>query len=467
MKNLLISLPAFFISVPFFSSLKHLSHDRVLLSELGQRYNGHKDIQPHNTLWFTDTFNDLNGVSVTLERFCKESEQRDLNLTFVTCRGTDGLTADLPANLMVLPSIHTFIPHFYDSYAMNFPSLLTSMARIYHCRPHRIIVSTPGPVGILGMVMAKILNIECVTIYHTDFAAQAASIFQDEVLTGLIESAINRFYSLSTHIKVPTLEYMRILQRQGYPSKKMSLFKRGMTVNPMNKETQWKKRFKETHGIQPGTTLLWTGRVSRDKNIDFLMQAYVESRRTHENINLILCGDGPDLPKLKELFSTHDTVHFMGRVNSRVLQQFYDIADLFVFPSVTDTFGMVILEAQASGVPALVSNIGGPQEIILDGETGHVLGIDNIEPWVEQILRFHRMRTNHPQDFHAIRNRCHEHIRHTCHWGSALADIMGETVDEHNSSDEPELQSIDMAAPYHNVFYQGLQSSATAMRVGA
>jgi len=78
------------------------------------------------------------------------------------------------------------------------------------------------------------------------------------------------------------------------------------------------------------------------------MQAYVESRRTHENINLILCGDGPDLPKLKELFSTHDTVHFMGRVNSRVLQQFYDIADLFVFPSVTDTFGMVILEAQAT-----------------------------------------------------------------------------------------------------------------------
>ncbi|GAB6147405.1 glycosyltransferase [Desulfocicer niacini] len=466
MKNLLITLPAFFISIPFFSSLKHLSHDRVLLAELGQRYNGHKDIQPHNTLWFTDTFNDLNGVSITLERFCLESAKRDLNLTFVTCRGTDSLTADFPTNLMVLPSIHTITPHFYNSYSMNFPSLLSSMAQIYQCCPHRIIVSTPGPVGILGMMMAKILNIECVTIYHTDFAAQAASIFQDEALTGFIESAINRFYAFSTQIKVPTLEYMGILQRQGYPSEKMSLFKRGMTVNPMNKDTQWKKRFKETHGILPGTTLLWAGRVSRDKNINFLMQAYIAARKTYEDINLILCGDGPDLTELTKHFSSLDRVHFMGRVNSRVLQQFYDIADLFVFPSITDTFGMVILEAQASGVPALVSNIGGPQEIILDGETGHMLGVDNIDPWVEQILRFHHMRVHHPQDFHAIRNRCHEHIRHTCHWGSALADIMGEPIDEYPHTDGKELEMLDMAGQYHGAFFPELQSSSPGMGVG-
>lgn len=467
MKNLLITLPAFFISIPFFSSLKHLSHDRVLLAELGQRYNGHKDIQPHNTLWFTDTFSDLNGVSVTLERFCLESAKRTLNLTFVTCRGTDTLTADFPTNLMVLASIHTITPHFYNSYSMNFPSLLTSMALIYQCCPHRIIVSTPGPVGILGMVMAKILNIECVTIYHTDFAAQAASIFQDEALTGFIESAINRFYAFSTHIKVPTLEYMGILQRQGYPCEKMSLFKRGMTVKPMNKDTQWKKRFKESHGIQPGTTLLWAGRVSRDKNIDFLMQAYIAARKTHGDINLILCGDGPDLAELKKHFSSQDRVHFMGRVSSRVLQQFYDIADLFVFPSITDTFGMVILEAQASGVPALVSNIGGPQEIILDGETGHMLGVDNIDPWVEQILRFHHMRIHHPQDFHAIRNRCHEHIRHTCHWGSALADIMGEPFDEYPHTDGKELKMLDMAGQYHGALFPELQSSPPGMGVGA
>ena len=385
-----------------------------------------KDIQPHNALWFTDTFNDLNGVSVSLERFCRESEKRHLTLTFVTCMDENDLPkSELPTNLMVLPSIHTITPRFYNNYTMNFPSLLRSMAQIYQCRPHRIIVSTPGPVGVLGMMMARILGIECVTIYHTDFAAQAASIFQDEALTGLIESAINRFYAFSTQIKVPTLEYINILRRQGYPPEKMSLFKRGMTVNKMNRDTQWKKQFKEKHSIPPGTTLLWAGRVSQDKNIDFLIQVYFEARKIHEDINLILCGDGPDLAELKQRFPAHDRVRFMGRVTSHNLQHFYDIADLFVFPSTTDTFGMVILEAQASGVPALVSNIGGPQEIVLDGETGHVLDVGHTKPWADQILRYHHMRIHHPQDFQAIKNRCYEHIRHTCHWDSALADIMG------------------------------------------
>jgi glycosyltransferase involved in cell wall biosynthesis len=462
MKNLIVSLPAFFISIPFFSSLKHLSHDRVLLSELGQRYNGHKGLQPCHTLWFTDTFNDLNGVSVTLERFCKESAQRGLNLTFVTCRKTEGLKAELLDNLMVLPSIHTITPHFYDSYSMNFPSLLTSMAQIYQSRPHRIVVSTPGPVGILGMVMAKILNIECVTIYHTDFAAQAASLFHDEALTGLVQSAINRFYAFSTHIKVPTLEYMRILEEQGYPSEKMSLFRRGMTVPSVNNEKQGKDRFKELHGIQSGLTLLWAGRVSRDKNIDFLMQVWTEARKTHENITLILCGDGPDLPELKEQFLSFDRVHFMGRVSSEVLQQFYDIADLFVFPSITDTFGMVILEAQASGVPALVSNIGGPQEIILDGETGSVLEVGSIEPWVEQILHFHHMKAYHPQKFHTVRMRCHEHIRQSCHWASALADIMGETPEGSSFSDKKHEENMDMTAPYHDDFSHELEHRIAA-----
>ena len=470
LKNLVVSLPAFFISIPFFSSLKHLSHDRVLLSELHGRYNGNAPLQADNTLWFTDTFNDLNGVSVTLERFCRESEKRGSRLTFISCFDkSEYKNANLPENLMVLDPIYSFTPHFYDSYTMNFPSLLNSMADIYKSRPNRIVVSTPGPVGMLGMAMARILNIDCVTIYHTDFAAQVSSMFHDEALTGFIESAVNRFYAFSTHIKVPTREYMNILENQGYPPEKMSLFKRGMTIKDMNENALWKKSFKQKQGIQPGLTLLWAGRVSKDKNIDFMLQAYVEARQSREDINFILCGDGPDLERLKQQFPTHDRVHFTGRVSSRVMQQYYDIADLFVFPSITDTFGMVILEAQAGGVPALVSNIGGPQEIILDNETGHILEVESIDPWVEQILRYHHMKIHHPQDFHFIRKRCHEHISNTCHWGSALADIMGETFDENAVTDEDrqKTRTVDMEKTYHNTVLQAFHTPAPAMRVGA
>ena len=214
MKNLLISLPALFISVPFFSALRHLSQDRKTLMEMRSRY-GKDEFRQHNTLWFTDTFNDLNGVSVTLERFCRESEKHELNLAFVTCMNTATPMADPPENLIVLPAIHTITPHFYNTYALNFPSLLNAMAEIYTHRPHRIVVSTPGPVGLMGMAMARILGIECITIYHTDFAAQTTAIFQDEALTAFVGSAINRFYALSSHIKVPTMAYIQILEDQG------------------------------------------------------------------------------------------------------------------------------------------------------------------------------------------------------------------------------------------------------------
>lgn len=445
MKNLLTALPAFFISVPFFSSLKHLSQDRQILAELGQRYNGTAAPPPHNTLWFTDTFNDLNGVSVTLERFCRESEKRGTPLTFVTCMADDDSVKDLSGSLLRLAPIHTITPRFYDTYAMHFPSLLDAMARIYKCRPQRIVVSTPGPVGMLGMAMAAMLGIDCVTIYHTDFAAQAASIFRDEALTGFVQSAINRFYAFSTHIKVPTREYMQILEKQGYPREKMSLFIRGMTVSPMNEDSTWKTDFKNRHNIQPGTTLLWAGRVSRDKNIEFLMQAYLEACKDSAPINLVLCGDGPDLADLQQRFKTHDRIHFMGRVDSREMEHFYDIADLFVFPSTTDTFGMVILEAQARGLPALVSDVGGPREIILDDETGHVLSVRDIAPWVERIQQFHHLKIHHPQEFHAMRIKCHAHIYNSCHWGNTLADITGLPPD----SDTPTAKESPPPAAGH------------------
>lgn len=435
-RNLASALPAFFISVPFFSSLRHLSQDRDTIIELKHKYVGKGSINSKKILWFSDTLHDLNGVSVTLGKFRKEAVARNMNLTFVGCTNDQArLNANEP-NLMYLPCIYSITPEFYHSYTLNFPSLLASIEMIYKYRPERIIVSTPGPVGMLGMLMAGILGIECVSIYHTDFGAQAGLIFGDEAVAGLIQSSLNRFYSFSSHIKVPTREYIRILEEQNYNSEKMSIFKRGFNVDPLQVSPAWIDNFKNRSGIKPGTTLLWAGRVSKDKNIQFLMDIYTQSLEKVPELNLIFCGDGPDLEYFKDKYRAYDRILFTGYLQTEELQTYYEFADIFVFPSTTDTFGMVILEAQACGLPALVTDVGGPQEIIEDGRTGHVLKLSDPISWVDRVMEIHTMRVKHPEKFMALKEECRDRIRQKYDWNDALSDIIGEPIIKEKNKDK-------------------------------
>lgn len=425
-RNMMSALPAFFISVPFFSALRHLSQDRDMILELKEKHAGPDPANAKKILWFSDTLHDLNGVSVTLGRFRKQTVDRGLNITFAGCLNSSDDPGHREPNLMRLPCIYSITPDFYPSYTLNFPSLLASMEMVYKYRPERIIVSTPGPVGILGMVMAGILGIECISIFHTDFAAQAEYIFGDQALAGLIQSMLNRFYAFSTHIKVPTREYIGILAGQNYPMEKMSLFKRGIDVMPARPRPELVEKIKIRNGIREGTTLLWAGRVSRDKNIEFLMSVYSKAVRNIPDLNLILCGDGPDLAYFKKRCQHLKRVHFTGYLPAEKLDDYYEFADAFVFPSTTDTFGMVILEAQAKGLVALVTDIGGPQEIIDPGQTGYVISLASPDAWVDRISRIHDLKTGEPEVFARMKKRCRDRVRERYSWDDALADILGE-----------------------------------------
>ena len=92
---------------------------------------------------------------------------------------------------------------------------------------------------------------------------------------------------------------------------------------------------------------LYAGRISKDKNIDFLLELFVKLSKKYENIRLKLAGIGPHLKELKKKFGGHDNIEFLGEVNYDHLPKVYQSADVFLFPSVTDTFGMVVLEAHS------------------------------------------------------------------------------------------------------------------------
>ncbi len=223
----------------------------------------------------------------------------------------------------------------------------------------------------MGLLGAKLMNIPCTGFYHTDFALQAKKIVEDKSASDMLESYTKWFYSLTDNIKIPTLDYINILKGRGFDPAKMSIFRRGIDLTLFSPSNQEQVRPPFLHGADRGQiTLLYVGRVSRDKGLDSLLETYRKIVEERPRTKLLVVGDGPYLQILMEKAKDLPLVVFTGRIEQEQLPDLYRRADLFLFPSVTDTFGRAVLEAQACGVPAIVSDMGGPKENIIEGVTG-------------------------------------------------------------------------------------------------
>jgi glycosyltransferase involved in cell wall biosynthesis/predicted metal-dependent phosphoesterase TrpH len=423
-KNFSALLPVMFITVPFFSSLKQLFLDRNLIQGLRDKYIKNGDSSENRALWFTDTIDDLNGVAVNLQNYMRTVHQRDMNVKFVVCRNENAGTMPLP-NTINLPRIFSYTPDFYNTYTLNIPSLLKSVDMIYKYAPEEIIISTPGPVGIIGLLMAKLTGVKCTGIFHTDFSYQAEMILEDEGIASFVQTYLYWFYSFTDEIKVPTAEYIHILDERGFDRSRMGVIKRGFDVKVPELSREDRREFLDDLGIPEGITLLFAGRVSRDKNIDFLTDAYKKVLKNRPEVNLVIAGNGPDLERMKEVMNGYDRVFFTGRIPNEKLLKLYTCSDIFAFPSTTDTFGMVVLESLACGLPALVSDTGGPKEIVRDKINGHVLPVSDIGVWAGKILEIIRMIEGKDPAYTAMCERAREHVtEHYC-WDEALNDILG------------------------------------------
>ncbi|MEM6315679.1 MAG: glycosyltransferase, partial [Planctomycetota bacterium] len=130
--------------------------------------------------------------------------------------------------------------------------------------------------------------------------------------------------------------------------------------------------------------LLYVGRVSVEKNLPLLAEAFKQVAARRDDVRLVVAGVGPYLEAMKaELAGL--PVHFTGPLDDDQLRPLYAGADLFVFPSRTDTLGQVVMEAQASGLPAIVSETGGPRETIDDNVTGIVRPATDARVWATAI----------------------------------------------------------------------------------
>jgi glycosyltransferase involved in cell wall biosynthesis len=240
----------------------------------------------------------------------------------------------------------------------------------------RIHISTPGTVGLLGLLVARMMNIPVAGTYHTDIPQYVRSLTNDEFLEQAAWSYMIWFYSQMEEVMVPSNGTREQLHSHGLPLERMKPLPRWVDTDAYSPELRnpsfWKSR-----GAGFGrTVLLYVGRVSREKGLEMLVSAFKELVEEGASVALAIIGDGPYRDEMEASLAGTPAM-FTGYLAGEQLQLGYASADLFVFPSATDTFGNVVLEAQASGLPVIVSDEGGPHELMIDGETGVVFQAGN------------------------------------------------------------------------------------------
>jgi glycosyltransferase involved in cell wall biosynthesis len=411
-RNLSMAIPGILVITPFFYSVFQLFKDNKLLYEFRNRFGLEKEEKKRKILWFSDTIFDLNGVAVILRNILGYAFSNNYPIYVVGC--CDMQRPEF-TNLITLPTIHNFHLPYYKSYTLHVPSIIRSLEIIVNEQPDEIIISTPGPVGLIGWLAARLLNIKCTGIYHTDYAAQTRLINKESLVVNLIEELSLKFYSQMDEILVPSQVYIDMLTSQGYHTDKLKLLPSGINTKVFAPHQRARQFLLDEYMVNDGIFILFTGRISKDKNIDVLLSSFEDLAREHPDITLFVVGDGPYRKTAKRKYD-RERIIYTGMIPYDDLPNYYAGCDLFVFPSTTDTYGLSVMEAQSCGLPAIVSNIGGPQEIIVDGVTGYIIPDLNVHSWKAKMSELIDQIRNHSPEYMKMKEMAREHIINTSSW---------------------------------------------------
>jgi glycosyltransferase involved in cell wall biosynthesis len=323
-------------------------------------------LQNRKRAWFTDTLEDVNGVATTIRKMTAAGAEAGKKLEVIVSSGELHID-DIP--IKNFPPIGEFELPEYELQKLSFPPILQMLDYIQREKFTEIIISTPGPVGLTALLAAKMLNLQTSGIYHTDFPQYVRILTEDGFLESVAWRYMHWFYGQLDTVFVNSEEYRQGWIKRGFDSAKLKILPRGLDIElftPARRKPAFWQKFTAVNGQ---VRLLYVGRISREKDLDILADAYRRLRDDHLPVQLFVVGHGPYSKKLAQ--SLPEAV-FTGYLTGTELATAYASADIFVFPSTTDTFGNVILEAQASGVPVIVSDSGGPKELVEDKTNGLV-----------------------------------------------------------------------------------------------
>jgi glycosyltransferase involved in cell wall biosynthesis len=252
----------------------------------------------------------------------------------------------------------------YPQLKMGLPAQRALLALWKRRRPDCVHIVTEGPLGWSALAAARKLELPTVSEFRTNFHAYSRH-YGMPWLAGPIAAYLRKFHNRTLCTMVPTAALKAELAAQGF--RNLHVVARGVDTLRFAPERR-SVALRRSWGADAGTLVaLYVGRLAPEKNLDLLLSAWAALRAQRPDARLVLVGDGPAVEDMKRRCPE---AHFAGVQRGESLAAHYASGDLFLFPSRTETYGNVVPEAMASGVPVLAFDLAAAGELIEHGRNG-------------------------------------------------------------------------------------------------
>lgn len=290
---------------------------------------------PLKIAFITDAWHpQINGVVTTIDKTCKTLQDQGNELLMITPDQFNTVPCPSYPSIRLAIFCYPKVQRLLDNFS-----------------PDRIHIATEGPLGLAARKYCLKRKLAFTTSFHTMFAEYTNLRFKVPVSWGY--SLLHWFHKPASHIMVATPQVEADLVKRGFKKEKFVRWSRGVDAD------RFKPRDKD-HLPYPKPISMFVGRVAIEKNIEAFLSLPIPGTK-------VVVGDGPSLIQLKQRFPK--TV-FAGFETGEPLAKTMASADVFVFPSRTDTFGIVMLDALACGVPVAAYPVQGPLDVLIDNKTG-------------------------------------------------------------------------------------------------
>jgi glycosyltransferase involved in cell wall biosynthesis len=318
---------------------------------------------------FTDTYEpDVNGVARSLGRWADYLRRKGIPcLVFAPDPAARGSNA-------FAPSVERFasFPFFlYPECRLALPNPGHIRRTLEAFRPTLIHVATPFNLGLCGLHYARKYNVPLIASYHTHFD-RYLPFYNLQWMVKMLWRYLNWFHHDCRTIFVPSNSTLTELKNRGWDESRLAVWTRGIDTNayhPGGDRDSWLT----SRGISPDRfVVLYVGRLAPEKNVDVALAAFAKFQRdVCPEAVFVLAGDGPSADVLRQQAEQmRIPAHFLGFTGLPELRCWYAASDVFLFPSPTETFGNVVLEAMACRTPVVCADTGGVTDTVVHEVTG-------------------------------------------------------------------------------------------------
>lgn len=353
---------------------------------------------------------ETNGVAMTLRRLTLGLHKRNIPTTVIR-----------PRQKEETPNEHPYREHLVTGVPIpTYPDLrfgITTTGKLKELwreeRPSLIHVATEGPLGLCAVMAARSLNIPVISSFHTNFH-QYGNYYRYSFLIKIVLGYLRYLHNKTEATYAPSDDLIQTLIDSGFRNvKKLG---RGVDAELFSPEKR-SNALRKSWGVSENTTVFaYIGRVAHEKNIPLAIESFNQAKAIIPDAKMVIVGDGPQREVLECKYS--DLI-FCGMQKGEALAEHYASADVFLSPSITETFGNVITEAMASGLLVATYDYAAGKMFIKHGKNGISAPFDNEEIFKKRIIEL----TNNRNCWPAMRKAARKTIL-SASWDNVIDDYL-------------------------------------------